>query len=106
MTIHTTHPFLEPEGDRDPVRRLRGRLGGTVSLWTAGSAEARPTDQTVAVFKDLSAQLDVQLARMQRALGALPRINAVLTSAGQPTIVPKIEADPGAGTVMDEETDF
>ena len=39
MTIHTSHPFLEPEGDRDPVRRLRGRLGATVSLWTAGSAE-------------------------------------------------------------------
>lgn len=37
MTIHTSHPFLEPEGDRDPVRRLRGRQGGAVSLWTAGS---------------------------------------------------------------------
>ena len=41
MTIHTSHPFLEPEGDRDPVRRLRGRQGGTVSLWTAGSDEGR-----------------------------------------------------------------
>lgn len=41
MTIHTTHPFLEPEGDRDPVRRLRGRMGATVSLWTAGSADDR-----------------------------------------------------------------
>ena len=41
MTIHTSHPFLEPEGDRDPVRRLRGRLGGTVSLWTAGSDDER-----------------------------------------------------------------
>ncbi len=41
MTIHTSHPFLEPEGSRDPVRRLRGRLGGTVSLWTAGSADDR-----------------------------------------------------------------
>ncbi|CAA9394319.1 MAG: hypothetical protein AVDCRST_MAG32-2445 [uncultured Nocardioides sp.] len=41
MTIHTDHPFLEPEGERDPVRRLRGRLGGTVSLWTAGT----PTDR-------------------------------------------------------------
>lgn len=41
MTIHTTHPFLEPEGDRDPVRRLRGRLGGTVSLWTAGAGGSR-----------------------------------------------------------------
>ena len=28
MTIHSEHPFLEPEEDRDPVRRLRGRIGG------------------------------------------------------------------------------
>lgn len=41
MTIHTTHPFLEPEGDRDPVRRLRGRLGSAVSLWTAGTGADR-----------------------------------------------------------------
>lgn len=41
MTIHSEHPFLEPEEDRDPVRRLRGRLGGTVSLWTAGSGPQR-----------------------------------------------------------------
>lgn len=47
MTIHTTHPFLEPEGDRDPVRRLRGRLGATVSLWTAGTPEADRAGLTV-----------------------------------------------------------
>ena len=41
MTIHSSHPFLDPEGDRDPVRRLRGRLGGTVSLWTAGGPDER-----------------------------------------------------------------
>lgn len=41
MTIHTEHPFLEPEGERDPVRRLRGRAGGVVSLWTAGSGADR-----------------------------------------------------------------
>lgn len=34
MTIHSSHPFPTPD---DPVRRLRGRLGGTVSLWTSGS---------------------------------------------------------------------
>lgn len=34
MTIHSTHPFADP--DPDPVRRLRGRLGAAVSLWTAG----------------------------------------------------------------------
>jgi len=35
VTIHSTHPFADPEPD--PVRRLRGRLGGAVSLWTAGA---------------------------------------------------------------------
>lgn len=39
MTIHTGHPFAE--ADPDPVRRLRGRLGGAVTLWTAGGAADR-----------------------------------------------------------------
>lgn len=41
MTIHSDHPFLEPEEERDPVRRLRGRLGGAVTLWTSGSGADR-----------------------------------------------------------------
>lgn len=41
MTIHSEHPFLEPEEDRDAARRLRGRTGGVVSLWTAGSGPGR-----------------------------------------------------------------
>jgi flavin reductase (DIM6/NTAB) family NADH-FMN oxidoreductase RutF len=41
MTIHSSHPFAEPEGERDPVRRLRGRLGGAVTLWTAGDEAGR-----------------------------------------------------------------
>src|SRR5690625_134782 len=41
MTIHDEHPFLPPEEDRDLVRRLRSRLGGTVSLWTTGSPDER-----------------------------------------------------------------
>jgi len=39
MTIHSGHPFADPEPD--PVRRLRGRVGGAVSLWTAGSDRGR-----------------------------------------------------------------
>lgn len=35
MSIHSEHPFLPPQGDRDPVRRLRGRLPLPVSVWTA-----------------------------------------------------------------------
>lgn len=34
MTIHSSHPFADP--DPDPVRRLRGRLTGTVALLTTG----------------------------------------------------------------------
>jgi flavin reductase (DIM6/NTAB) family NADH-FMN oxidoreductase RutF len=42
MTIHDEHPFLEPH--RDEVRRLRARVGATVSLWTSG----RLADRTAA----------------------------------------------------------
>ena len=38
MTIHSSHPFA---ADPDPVRRFRGRIGGAVSLWTAGAGEDR-----------------------------------------------------------------
>jgi len=38
VTIHSGHPFPTPD---DPVRRLRARQGGTVSLWTAGDASER-----------------------------------------------------------------
>ncbi|MFD1053936.1 flavin reductase family protein [Terrabacter terrigena] len=41
MTIHSEHPFDTPDEERDPVRRLRGRIGGTVSLWTAGRGVER-----------------------------------------------------------------
>jgi flavin reductase (DIM6/NTAB) family NADH-FMN oxidoreductase RutF len=35
MTIHSGDPFATPEGDRSPLRRLRGRFAAPVSLWTA-----------------------------------------------------------------------
>jgi flavin reductase (DIM6/NTAB) family NADH-FMN oxidoreductase RutF len=37
MTIHSEHPFQTPPADRDPARRLRGRLVGPVTIVTAGS---------------------------------------------------------------------
>ena len=39
MTIHSSHPFADPEPD--PARRLRGRFGGTATLWTAGAGADR-----------------------------------------------------------------
>jgi flavin reductase (DIM6/NTAB) family NADH-FMN oxidoreductase RutF len=41
VSIHSEHPFLQPESERSPVRRLRGRLGATVTLWTTGDPTAR-----------------------------------------------------------------
>lgn len=39
MTIHSGHPFAE--ADPDPARRFRGRVGGAVTLWTAGAGPTR-----------------------------------------------------------------
>jgi len=39
MTIHDSHPFADP--DPDPARRFRGRVGGAVTLWTAGDEADR-----------------------------------------------------------------
>ena len=35
VSIHSEHPFLPPEGERNPIRRFRGRMVLPVSVWTA-----------------------------------------------------------------------
>lgn len=39
--IHRDHPFRTPVELREPARRFRGRLASPVTIWTAGSGEAR-----------------------------------------------------------------
>jgi flavin reductase (DIM6/NTAB) family NADH-FMN oxidoreductase RutF len=41
MSISSEHPFLPPESERSPVRRLRARLPSPVTLWTAGAQDSR-----------------------------------------------------------------
>jgi len=41
-TIHDEHPFLDPEGQRHPIRRFRGRLSAPVTIVTSGN----PQDHT------------------------------------------------------------
>jgi len=48
MTIHSEHPFAD--ADRDQVRRLRARVGATVSLWTAGTLGADAAGLTVSSY--------------------------------------------------------
>ena len=49
MTIHPEHPFLAGEGERDPVRRWRGRMPAPVSVRTT-HADPRPVGWTVSSF--------------------------------------------------------
>ena len=39
--IHDDHPFAVPASERDPVRRLRGRLVAPVTVVTAGTGDGR-----------------------------------------------------------------
>ncbi|PJJ53642.1 flavin reductase (DIM6/NTAB) family NADH-FMN oxidoreductase RutF [Mumia flava] len=41
MTIHSEHPFVPPEPERDPLRRFRGRLAQPVTVVTAGRGDDR-----------------------------------------------------------------
>lgn len=54
MTIHSEHPFAQPADD---VRRLRGRLGGAVTLWTGGAPPAGLTVSSVMVANGPSAHV-------------------------------------------------
>ena len=44
--IHHEHPFQTPADQREPARRLRGRLTSPVTIWTAYGAEG-PVGLTV-----------------------------------------------------------
>ncbi len=41
VTIHTDHPFATPEPDKDPVRRLRGRMPSPVTVVATGTGRGR-----------------------------------------------------------------
>jgi flavin reductase (DIM6/NTAB) family NADH-FMN oxidoreductase RutF len=49
MTIHNVDPFATPEGDRSPLRRLRGRLASPVTLWTAPGPAGLTVSSTLVV---------------------------------------------------------
>jgi hypothetical protein len=70
--------------------RLNNQIASVGSVVAGG--EARPTDQAVAAFRELTTALDAELARLNAALDApLTRLNEQLKIAGQPPI------DPGGG---------
>jgi len=68
------HAFEDPLNYPIKLNNKIAALAGVV-----GSADARPTDQSYVVFKQLSSQLDAQLQKLESALKTeLPRVNAAL----------------------------
>lgn len=78
--------------------------------WVVGAALpiARPTSQSYTVFNEFSSRLDRQLQAMRGALRVLASLNATLTAASLPPIVPssdeiKTPSPRAASTPMAEE---
>ena len=74
---------------QDPLNypiRLNNKLAALQGIVESG--DAKPTDQAYAVFKDLSARLDRQLARLDAIVKTdLPDLNAILRERNQEMIM-------------------
>jgi hypothetical protein len=82
---------------QDPLNypiRLNNKIGALMGV--VGSADGRPTQQSYAVFTELSRQLDGELATLKQTLDAgLPRVNGMLRDAGLPPVEAKaVDAPP------------
>ena len=71
------------QSSQDPLNypiRLNNKLAALMGVVESG--DARPTDQSYAVFKDLSAQLDAQLSKLDGLMRAdLPAFNKLLAGS-------------------------
>ncbi len=76
------------QSSQDPLNypiRLNNKLAALMSEVESG--DARPTDQSYAVFKDLSSQLDAQVAKLDALLKTdLPAFNRLLSGAKLPAV--------------------
>ena len=74
---------------QDPLNypiRLNNKIAALAGV--AASTDARPTDQTLEVYRVLSAQLDTELARIRSALNqSLPALNRELAASNVAAIV-------------------
>ncbi|MBA2686518.1 MAG: hypothetical protein H0U64_00310 [Gemmatimonadaceae bacterium] len=80
---------VKNQSGQDPLNypiRLNNKIAGLAGV--VSGVDARPTDQSYAVFKILSAQLDSRLAAMKTEMASLAAINAKLKSFGKDEIVP------------------
>ena len=77
--------------NQDPLNypiRLNNKIAALTGV--VASTDARPTDQSYAVFNTLSMQLDIQLATLKRTLDTMiPRLNTALAELQLPAVDPK-----------------
>ena len=89
---------VENRSGQDPLNypiRLNNKIAALAGV--ASSADARPTNQTLEVFRILSGQLSVQLLRIRSAIDrSLPAINSSLRAASLPPIVESTAEVPAA----------
>jgi hypothetical protein len=94
---------------QDPLNypiMLNNKLAALAAVVESG--EAAPSEQSYAVFADLSKRLDLELASVDRLLATeLPPLNAKLAAAHLPLIERRPEAavEPGTATESDVEED-
>ena len=86
MTIHSTHPFATPEPDRDPVRRLRGRMPSPVSVWAAGRGAGR-AGWTLSSFLLVEGKPAEVLGLLDEDSALAERLTASEPVAGRPLTV-------------------
>jgi len=86
---------------QDPLNypiRLNNKIAALAGV--AASTDARPTNQTLEVFRILSAQLDVQLSKIRSALNSsLPAMNRELAASGLAPIVESTAEPERSGSV-------
>jgi kynureninase len=79
---------VKNRSNQDPLNypiRLNNKIAALAGV--VASADARPTDQSVQVFDDLSAALQVQLDRLKAILDAdVPAFNKLVHDADVPAL--------------------
>jgi hypothetical protein len=80
---------VQNRSNQDPLNypiRLNNKIAALSGV--ASSTDARPTNQTLEVFRILSSELAVELGKIRSAIDrGLPAINADLGAAGLPVVI-------------------
>jgi hypothetical protein len=100
---------VKNQSSQDPLNfpvKINNKIAGLAGV--AASGPYRPTDQSVAVYEEVSQMLRVQTDRLEKILREdLERLNRQLRAAGKEAIVPSTDLPmPTPGPVADDDDMF